>query len=155
MIGVVTIAAERPAVVPVPVCRRGGCREAAGPSELCVGHHDEQARLRVVTTAEPVTSPFSRAATRLLAELAEATSGAWRSQAACRGQTTAFYPPLVGPGQRTDYTAARVLCGACPVIDQCRQAAAHEPHGMWAGTTPEERKPRRRSGRTIPVVAAG
>lgn len=37
---------------------------------------------------------------------------------------------------------ARAVCRLCPVIDKCYEFAVknNEPHGIWAGTLPEQRK---------------
>ena len=35
---------------------------------------------------------------------------------------------------------AKFVCGGCPLRDICLEhAVAHENHGIWAGTTPQER----------------
>ena len=66
----------------------------------------------------------------------------WMADGACYAAGTAvadlFHP--VGQGD-DDYTAARRICNACPVIDACRDyaLAAREPFGMWGGLTPTER----------------
>lgn len=38
-----------------------------------------------------------------------------------------------------DYGPALAICATCPVIGPCRETSAHEPWGVWGGTTPEER----------------
>jgi WhiB family redox-sensing transcriptional regulator len=37
---------------------------------------------------------------------------------------------------------AKNICKECPVINECLEyaLAADEPHGVWGGTTPQERR---------------
>jgi WhiB family redox-sensing transcriptional regulator len=35
---------------------------------------------------------------------------------------------------------ARSICGPCPGKHECLARALDEPHGVWAGTTPEQRR---------------
>ena len=45
----------------------------------------------------------------------------------------------------------RTLCNKCPVVVECREwAINHEEHGIWGGTTPNERRFIRRQ-RGIPL----
>ena len=71
----------------------------------------------------------------------------WWAQAACRDtDADLFFPereerPGRPSGPRHDvYAKARAICGRCPVIDGCRRDHWREQHGMWFGTTPDERK---------------
>jgi WhiB family transcriptional regulator, redox-sensing transcriptional regulator len=66
----------------------------------------------------------------------------WAQRAACRGQTTLFFPaPAERPGARELREAqARALCLACPVLEQCRARARQQhEYGFWGGETEEER----------------
>lgn len=69
----------------------------------------------------------------------------WCRQAACRGlPAVVFYPPDGErgiPRLRREQRAKR-LCSACPVIRECLRHALSWPeeHGIWAGTTPAERR---------------
>lgn len=55
-----------------------------------------------------------------------------------------FYPEDKGNGSET-YTLARTICSACTVRLQCLEwAVHHEPHGMWGGASPVERREIRR-----------
>lgn len=66
----------------------------------------------------------------------------WHSEAACRNlPASVFYPPV---GVNAD--PARTVCDRCPVAVECAQAGAHEAFGVWAGTTPDQRGTRTRSG---------
>jgi len=57
--------------------------------------------------------------------------------------TTTMYPDA-DRGRPADYTAALAICERCPVVDECRAAGAHEPEGVWGGTTPNGRRRARR-----------
>lgn len=84
------------------------------------------------------------------------TTPGWRTRAACRDSDPELFFP--DPGQSSAVRTARSICAHCPVIDACRafiedietQRGARAPHGIWAGTTAEERrlarggKPRRK-----------
>jgi len=66
----------------------------------------------------------------------------WAQRAACRGQTTLFFPGHAErPGARELREAqARALCQACPVLKQCRARARQQhEYGFWGGETEEER----------------
>lgn len=67
--------------------------------------------------------------------------------AACRDADPDLFlnPAPLMPGVRRrgyDWAPARRICASCPVREQCLDAALdrREPVGMWAGTTPAERR---------------
>lgn len=66
----------------------------------------------------------------------------WRSDAACGGRTELFFAPHA---ERADVrerreSQARVLCGACPVLEACRTWAREgREYGFWGGESEEER----------------
>jgi WhiB family redox-sensing transcriptional regulator len=66
----------------------------------------------------------------------------WRS-AACRTADPEMFFPVstVGPGQ-DEVTRAKEVCAACLVRRQCLQfaLATRQAHGVWGGTTEEERR---------------
>jgi WhiB family redox-sensing transcriptional regulator len=67
---------------------------------------------------------------------------AWTARAACRGaDTEIFYP-----ASHDEEAEALALCATCPVRAQCLEDALRnrETHGIWGGTTPEERRRIRR-----------
>jgi WhiB family redox-sensing transcriptional regulator len=73
----------------------------------------------------------------------------WHAQAACSTADTAiFYPPSRGVGHNIDWTAAKAICGNCPVQAECLQYALRtkQVDGMWAGLTPTQRKGLRAKG---------
>ena len=67
---------------------------------------------------------------------------AWVAEAACKGQTHLFFPPLAErPQARIRREAqARLLCASCPVELQCRGfARTNREYGLWGGESEEER----------------
>ncbi|MGH9276958.1 MAG: WhiB family transcriptional regulator [Acidimicrobiales bacterium] len=62
----------------------------------------------------------------------------WQDHAACKGVNVALFFP-VGDDVRL-VTAARAVCGACPVAGQCLEAGLNEPEGIWGGRTADERR---------------
>ncbi len=67
----------------------------------------------------------------------------------CHGQTEQFFPPF---GEQADARAVREsvaasICGACPVIEECRSYARHHrEQGFWGGENDEQRVEARRRG---------
>ena len=131
-----------------PTCRRGGCSApAVGSFGLCKAHEASQRAVRVKIKAPEHRKPYpshADAAFRFAANLAAARTAPWRATAACHGKSDVMFPATTpGRGHPTDYTAALALCAGCPVIEPCRDAGAHEPDGVWGGTTPSDRAKRR------------
>lgn len=93
----------------------------------------------------PLPDPVSR----LLQAIAEAPGIDWMAKAACKGVTGMFYPE---DKDRSNYTAAKKLCRACPVRSECAEAGIDEVHGVWGGMSPRERA-RVRRGRPRPPRA--
>jgi WhiB family redox-sensing transcriptional regulator len=76
----------------------------------------------------------------------------WQGKAACRNtDTDAFFLPdaIRGPRKKAREAAAKAICYACPVMENCLDwaLAGGEAHGVWGGTTPEERERMTRSDR--------
>ena len=66
----------------------------------------------------------------------------WVADAAGKGQTHLFFPPLAErPQARVRREAvARQLCASCPVELQCRGfARTNREYGLWGGESEEER----------------
>ncbi|SDQ85642.1 WhiB family transcriptional regulator [Thermostaphylospora chromogena] len=64
----------------------------------------------------------------------------WAGRGACRtSDPDLFFPLAPTPVQEA---RAKAICGACPVLTECRQYAlrAGEPEGIWGGLTPAERR---------------
>jgi len=69
----------------------------------------------------------------------------WQYEAACRAvdPETFFSPDSErGPRRRNREAAAKALCAACPVVQQCLNHAlqVHEPYGVWGGLNINERE---------------
>lgn len=78
----------------------------------------------------------------LIADIMIAKRAEWRNKAACRGHQTSVFFGSNGTGP--DETAAKSLCGRCPVIQDCQEdwgqmSGAMQRHGIWWGRTPRER----------------
>lgn len=67
----------------------------------------------------------------------------WRDSAACRETDPEifFASSLTGEG-KADIRHAKVICFACPVMQECGQWAldSREPFGVYGGMTQEERR---------------
>jgi len=68
----------------------------------------------------------------------------WQYQGACRDADEAlfFHPEGErGKKRRRRDLAARQVCAACPVLQQCRDQSLHvrEPYGVWGGLSEDER----------------
>jgi WhiB family redox-sensing transcriptional regulator len=70
----------------------------------------------------------------------------WRVRAKCRGDNAVFFfaPPHFERKDEKDARegAARALCNACPVRQDCLDYAmeVQEPHGIWGGLNELERR---------------
>jgi WhiB family redox-sensing transcriptional regulator len=93
----------------------------------------------------------------LLGELAREARGAggldWWRDAACRSADPEIFFPVssVGPG-RDDVARAKEVCASCRVRRQCLQfaIATRQLHGVWGGTTEEERRLHAVPGHAVP-----
>jgi WhiB family transcriptional regulator, redox-sensing transcriptional regulator len=68
----------------------------------------------------------------------------WQYEGKCReSDPTLFFHPEGerGSARRHRAEAAKAICAACPVIEQCREhsLAVREPYGVWGGLSEEER----------------
>lgn len=93
---------------------------------------------------------MSRRAEQLLRELNYAIQNDDEG-APCEGQTDLFFPESPGSGynpasvialRKNNEMMAKITCASCPFKVLCAQYAieADEEHGIWGGTTPEERR---------------
>ncbi|WP_037606188.1 WhiB family transcriptional regulator [Streptacidiphilus rugosus] len=76
----------------------------------------------------------------------------WQEQAACVDyDTRLFFHPAGERGSSFEYReeAAKRICAACPVLEQCRDFAleCREEYGVWGGMTEGERATARRRRR--------
>jgi WhiB family transcriptional regulator, redox-sensing transcriptional regulator len=74
----------------------------------------------------------------------------WQLQGSCRGLDSAyfFHPEYERGAARNARTSrAKVICGRCPVLEECRRhaLAVREPYGIWGGLTEHEREVRLRA----------
>lgn len=69
---------------------------------------------------------------------------AWRDRAACLGADPELFFPITvtGPLHEASVSAARGICQGCVVVNDCLAFALAEgiDDGIWAATTPEERR---------------
>jgi WhiB family transcriptional regulator, redox-sensing transcriptional regulator len=83
----------------------------------------------------------------------------WMSRGACRREDPELFFPigLTGPAPPERISAAKAVCGRCPVCLSCLSyASMTRPDGIWGGTTEAERRAMRRSpGRRRGGPAAG
>jgi WhiB family redox-sensing transcriptional regulator len=91
---------------------------------------------------EQPARPFRLA---LVAEVGD-TASVWELEARCRGADAAlFFGPhgFEPKGQRAEReAAAKEVCAACPVIEDCRRHALlrQELYGVWGGLGETERR---------------
>ncbi|OLT18159.1 transcription factor WhiB [Pseudonocardia sp. CNS-139] len=75
----------------------------------------------------------------------------WRLRAACRDEDPELFFPVsaTGPGAR-QIARAKAVCARCPVRAECLAYALDEglAHGVFGGTTEDERRALRRTART-------
>jgi len=75
----------------------------------------------------------------------------WRGAGAClSADPELFFPIAAGGPAAGQVSSALHVCAGCTVRQQCLDFAmkTNEAHGIWGGTTPEERiRARRRSRR--------
>jgi WhiB family redox-sensing transcriptional regulator len=78
----------------------------------------------------------------------------WAEQAACQFEEPELFFPVseVGPGAR-QVAQAKAVCARCPVRDECLAFALDHglDHGVFGGTTPDERRQLAKSGLRLPV----
>ncbi len=68
----------------------------------------------------------------------------WQLRGSCRGMDSGFFfhpEGERGPARANREAQAKVICNACPVVEQCRRHAltVHEPYGVWGGLSESER----------------
>jgi WhiB family transcriptional regulator, redox-sensing transcriptional regulator len=88
-------------------------------------------------------------AQRAAPEQAEEQRDWWRSAACREADPELFFPVGAhGPGA-SELAEAKAVCAACRVRRQCLQyaLATHQLHGVWGGTSEDERQARARRER--------
>lgn len=74
---------------------------------------------------------------------AAASQGDWRSRAACLSADPDLFFPISSSGPARDQVAkAKSICAGCQVRRECLgyALATHQIHGVWGGTSEEERQ---------------
>lgn len=78
----------------------------------------------------------------------------WAELAACQFENPELFFPVseVGPGAR-QVALAKAVCARCPVKAECLGFALDNglDHGVFGGTTPEERRKLAKTGQRLPV----
>jgi WhiB family redox-sensing transcriptional regulator len=71
----------------------------------------------------------------------------WRSLGACLTADPDLFFPIssAGPG-KAQTSQAKIICTTCRVLQQCLSFALEtdQAHGVWGGTSPEDRQALRR-----------
>jgi WhiB family transcriptional regulator, redox-sensing transcriptional regulator len=84
----------------------------------------------------------------------------WQMDGACRtADPRLFFHPEGerGPARRDRDAAAKAICAACPVMQECRRHAltVREPYGVWGGLSEDDRNAAYLAGRgQTPLSAA-
>lgn len=82
----------------------------------------------------------------------------WRSSAACMSADPDLFFPISSAGPALSQVAqAKAICGSCQVRQACLDfaLATGQVHGVWGGTTEEERQLLRLRSQPRPRPAAG
>ncbi|MDP4501023.1 WhiB family transcriptional regulator [Nonomuraea turcica] len=71
----------------------------------------------------------------------------WQDRAACRDADPEQFFPVSEAADSLAVQAAKQICRSCPVLENCADWVTANPqdHGIWAGTTPRERRDIRRT----------
>jgi WhiB family redox-sensing transcriptional regulator len=73
----------------------------------------------------------------------------WWSRAACRSADPELFFPVSADGpSRAEIAQAKAVCAGCDVRRECLTfaLATRQPHGVWGGTSPQEREVLRNRG---------
>ena len=65
----------------------------------------------------------------------------WGSRAACRSADPELFFPVSEAGPSVAQAEAKAMCARCEVRSECLAfaLATRQTHGVWGGTSPEER----------------
>jgi len=80
----------------------------------------------------------------------------WRAAGACLSADPDLFFPISGKGlAEKQVTRAKLICAGCGGRRECLEfAVVHElTHGIWGGTTPEDRERERRRKRRAATAA--
>jgi WhiB family redox-sensing transcriptional regulator len=87
-------------------------------------------------------------------------AGEWRAAGSCLAADPELFFPITSAAMASGQVAEALrICGRCQVRDHCLEFAMDnsEMHGIWGGTTPEERirDRRRRAARRRRLATVG
>lgn len=124
-----------------PTCQRCYARDRyrAGVSRAEVmAAHDEALHEEALRRAARHTDKVNQGIAKTLRTLGPVLGQAWRSRAACKGQTEIFF--------QSDTTQAAEVCKVCPVLAECRTWALEDTaqRGYAGGLREAERVDLRR-----------
>jgi WhiB family transcriptional regulator, redox-sensing transcriptional regulator len=80
--------------------------------------------------------------------------GGWWDLAACRSaDPDLFFPVSAAGAGRAEIAYAKAICARCVIRQQCLgyALASRQEHGIWGGTTEDERRAIRGRRRTQPA----
>jgi WhiB family transcriptional regulator, redox-sensing transcriptional regulator len=70
-------------------------------------------------------------------------TSSWWEQAACQSaDPELFFPVTVGSAGRSEVGRAKAVCASCGIRRQCLEYAldTRQQHGVWGGTSEDERR---------------
>lgn len=81
----------------------------------------------------------------------------WQLHGACRGEDPGifFHPEGErGPARAARESAAKAICGRCPVLNECaaHALAVREPYGVWGGLSEDDREAIYAGRRPLPIA---
>ncbi len=71
-----------------------------------------------------------------------ATSSWWEMAACASADPELFFPISTTGAEKADVARAKDMCGRCDIRRRCLDYAidSHQSHGIWGGTTEDERR---------------
>jgi WhiB family transcriptional regulator, redox-sensing transcriptional regulator len=75
--------------------------------------------------------------------VATKATSSWWELAACRSADPELFFPISSTGaEQANVVRAKALCGRCDIRQRCLDYAidSHQAHGIWGGTSEEERQ---------------
>lgn len=99
-------------------------------------------------TGSPIPAPDNQRKVTRPGETRAASRG-WMSYGACDGADTELFFPVAAAGRALEQVnSAKAVCGRCKVRADCLSYALETmQHGIWGGTTGDERAAMRTLGR--------
>lgn len=75
--------------------------------------------------------------------MATRATSSWWNMAACRSADPELFFPISSSGVgEADVTRAKAVCARCRIRERCFDYAidSHQAHGVWGGTSEDERR---------------